>query len=127
MFDPGAEQLQHPPRPRTDIEEVGNLIFRCHLKKGRLDSLLRYMKGADFPPVSGIFAEIFFSGDIAGLLDCLQTFKVAGDDRVGLGHQIHEGPGQERRTALGREPVIDPASLLITIQQSGIAQQFQMT
>ena len=104
-----SEELQHPPRPGSEIEQIAERRFPEHVDQRRLDPILGGVQGADAVPVGGLLGEIGGGLPTARLAGDLEPGAVGGQRRVGRIEPAHEIAGERAAASARRKNAQAPS------------------
>ena len=123
-----AEQFQNTPRPGADVDHPLIATVRQDLQQHRLDLDVIDIHCSDFIPFAGVFPKIGICRILPGTADIRQPLHVPTQLRVVLRDKADD----MLRQCAGPRPgpvgqtVEHPGAFLKPVQESRIAEQFQM-
>ena len=121
-----AEQLEHAPRSRAEIDEQIERAVAERAGDGGLHVGLGDVQRADAVPIGGVGLEVGLRGCLALVLQGFGAAQVAHDQRVATVDALEDQPGKLATLPGLGEAEVHPAALRGALDQPGLGQQLQV-
>ena len=125
-INPVGEDLQHTPRPDTDIDHQAERTVTGQFAHRRFDFMIGQVEGPDTVPVLGDAFEIGLGGIGPGLFDGFQTREIPRHHRIFLGQEIIRHLRQTAAAARFAQPVEDIGPFRQALGEAGFGQEFEV-